>query len=320
MATVHPSFAAVLAEAGGAGAPASATAGLRHALRAALAHGREELARPRSGYGEPVAVAFASHPGGALLAALPVDAGFAADPAASPPRAALLAAAVLAALHDLAGDAALERTAPAAADHDDFLLLSRPAPALSAADLDELAPLALEERLTRVNKLRAVGLAVPAAVLEDAALHGREPIGADHPLRLAARLLERGQDPADPAALAGAAAATQAGAAAAVRPHDDPDPARRIARRMLQRLDGFGKWGGYHTEFAHLTRGFRDSEKAFATQVAEALVGEGLLLEKPSVGQRHVFLNPRRVADIRALIETGELPPRLVLPPPRRAT
>ena len=34
----------------------------------------------------------------------------------------------------------------------------------------------------------------------------------------------------------------------------------------------------------------------------------GLLAEKPSVGQRHVFLNPRRAADIRRLIDTGDAP------------
>ena len=32
------------------------------------------------------------------------------------------------------------------------------------------------------------------------------------------------------------------------------------------------------------------------------------LAEKPSVGQRHVFLNPRRAADIHALIDRGVLP------------
>jgi len=40
----------------------------------------------------------------------------------------------------------------------------------------------------------------------------------------------------------------------------------------------------------------------------------GLLAEKPSVGQRHVFLNPRRAADIHALIERGDVPDDLALP------
>ena len=83
------------------------------------------------------------------------------------------------------------------------------------------------------------------------------------------------------------------------RAHEDPDPARRVARRILQRLDGMGKWGGYHTDFAHLARGFAGNDRQLASEVGEALLAAGLLAEKPSVGQRHVFLNPRRAGDIR---------------------
>ena len=75
-----------------------------------------------------------------------------------------------------------------------------------------------------------------------------------------------------------------------------------------------GKWGGYHTEFAHLPRGFAGNDRRLAEEVGEALLDADLLAEKPSVGQRHVFLNPRRAGEIRALIERGELPDRLVLP------
>jgi hypothetical protein len=104
------------------------------------------------------------------------------------------------------------------------------------------------------------------------------------------------------------------GDAAVARPHDDPEPARRVARRVLQRLDGMGKWGGYHTEFAHLARGFAGNDRALAEQVGEALLEAGLLSEKPSVGQRHVFLNSRRAGDIRRLIDDGVLPSDLRLP------
>ena len=75
-----------------------------------------------------------------------------------------------------------------------------------------------------------------------------------------------------------------------------------------------GKWGGYHTDFAHLARGFAGNDRALAQEVGEALLTAGLLAEKPSVGQRHVFLNPRRAADIHRLIEGGETPAELVLP------
>jgi hypothetical protein len=75
-----------------------------------------------------------------------------------------------------------------------------------------------------------------------------------------------------------------------------------------------GKWGGYHTDFAHLARGFAGNDRALAQEVGEALLSAGLLAEKPSVGQRHVFLNPRRAGDIRAFIEDGAAPPGVRLP------
>ena len=92
-----------------------------------------------------------------------------------------------------------------------------------------------------------------------------------------------------------------------------PEVARRLPA-LDQRLDGMGKWGGYHTEFAHLARGFAGNERSLAEAVGEALLDAGLLEEKPSVGQRHVFLNPRRAGDIHALIERGDEPSDLRLP------
>jgi hypothetical protein len=75
-----------------------------------------------------------------------------------------------------------------------------------------------------------------------------------------------------------------------------------------------GKWGGYHTEFAHLPRGFAGNERALAMEVGEALLDTGLLLEKPSVGQRHVYLNPRRAGEIHRFVDDGEVPAGLRLP------
>jgi hypothetical protein len=37
--------------------------------------------------------------------------------------------------------------------------------------------------------------------------------------------------------------------------------------------------------------------------MGERLVASGLLVEKPSAGQRHVSLNPRRSGEIRRLID-----------------
>jgi hypothetical protein len=309
-------LAAALADAGGAAAPASATAHLRTLLADELRAGREELALKRSGYERPVTVAVAATPDG-LLAAAPVDPALRADPDAVSERAWLLVAALVGALVELAGPGPPRDSGDLrlTAGGDGFLCLAYPAAGQDPTVLDELVPLAFEEQAGGIDRLRARALAVPGALLEETDL--RPPIGDGHPLRIAEAVARLGGHPADPEAvdaLGDALVAVVAPAGAAVRPHEDPDPARRIARRILQRLNGMGKWGGYHTEFSHLPRGFAGNERALAIQVGEALLAAGLLEEKPSVGQRHVFLNPRRAGDIHRLIETGEAPADLSLP------
>jgi hypothetical protein len=300
---------------GGAAAPASATARLRDVLLAALRHGSAELAKPRSGYERPVDIAIAAGEQ-QLLAAAPLDAAFRVDPdAAASERAWLLTAAVIATLVELAEPAA--PTGPddlqlTAGDIGGFLVLALPG-RTDPAELDELAPLAFDEH--GIDRLRARAVAVPARLFEPADL--KPPIGAHHPLRIAeavARLQGRPEDPRSVEEHEDAVLALLAPHARTVRPHEDPDPGRRVARRILQRLDGMGKWGGYHTDFAHLSRGFAGNERALAQEVGEALLEAGLLAEKPSVGQRHVFLNPRRAAEIRRLIDEGAVPAGMKLP------
>jgi hypothetical protein len=283
-------FAAALAE-------GASVAHLAALLESALRHGAAELSKPRSGYRQPIVIAFAAEEG-RLLAATPVQAALRADPAADTERAFVLAALVIAALVD-AGTAAGELWA---GDRHGRLVL-----AVAGSDT-ELAVLAFSER--RVDRLRANAYAVPAGVI--AATDLKPPVGANHPLRIAEKVARLGGDPTDPASLA----EHEEVVLAAARPHADPDPAMRVARRILQRLDGMGKWGGYHTEFVHLARGFEGNDRGLAHEVGEALLACGLLAEKPSVGQRHVFLNPRRAGDIRRLIESGERPTGLTLPKP----
>ena len=309
-------LSSALADAGGAGAPAAATAHLRALLLAALRHGRSELALKRSGYGAPVEVAI-GHDGSRLLAATPAAATLRADPEQASEREWLLVAAVVGALVALGepGPPADARALGVEAGELDggFLVV-----ALPASQLDpELVPLAFEEHAAAIDRLRATAHAIPGAVLADVEL--REPIGAGHPLRIAEAVARLGGRPADPRSVEEQEEVVYPlidpeGERRAVSPHDDPDPARRVARRILQRLNGMGKWGGYHTDFAHLARGFAGNDRQLAQSVGEALLADGLLAEKPSVGQRHVFLNPRRAADIHRLIETGAVPPGLKLP------
>ena len=297
-------------------ATATSAARLREVLATALRHGRAELAKPRSGYDGPVEVAFAAQDG-LLLAAAPADPGLRADPEAAGEREWLLIAATVAALVDLAcpgtpvtaADLAL-RTGESAGG----LLLAFPA-RVELDELAEFAPDAFAEQVAGIDRLRAAARVLPPGVLEPGEL--REPIGEGHPLRVAeaeARLPSGVEGELREEALLALLSAGAGAPSAAVRPHEDPDPGRRVARRILQRLDGMGKWGGYHTDFAHLARGFAGNDRALAQSAGEALLDAGLLAEKPSVGQRHVFLNPRRAADVHALIERGETPRELKLP------
>jgi len=314
-------FLAELAAAGGTAAPASATARLRALLLEALRAGRAELTKPRSGYDRPVTVAMAAS-ATHLLAATPAPAALRADADAAPERTWLLLAAVVGALVDLAEPPAPTRPPDlglATAELEDgFLALALPTQQpLAPETLDELVPLALADHADGIDRLRAVAHAVPVVLLGEPAL--REPIGAAHSLRIAEAVARLGGRPAEPRAVQAlddaVLALVDTDEGGARRPHEDPDPARRVARRILQRLSGMGKWGGYHTDVAHLSRGFAGNDRELAGTVGEALIAAGLLAEKPSVGQRHVFLNPRRAADVHRLIETGDLPADLRLPP-----
>ena len=273
-----------------------APARLKALLTAELKRSARELTEKRSGYEEPVTVAFAADG-----AALPAPVSARADAGAVGERAWLVVAATVEALVQAGGTGELR-----AGELDTHLAL-----ALDGAD-PELAVLAFDEAVAGVDRLRARGVEVDQVGADD----WRAPIGPNHPLKVAHAIARLGGRPSDPASVEQYEEAVLAESEAEVpRPHDDPDPARRVARRILQRLDGMGKWGGYHTEFTHLQRGFAPADRELANTVGEALLQAGLLAEKPSVGQRHVFLDPRHVREIRGLIERGEVPATLDLPP-----
>ena len=306
-----------LEQGGGANAPHELSARLRELLDAELRRGRDELWLARSGYPDPLAVALA--PGyRRVLAALPVDRALRADPGAVSERAGLVAAATVEKL--------VEATAgppPASptelrlelGDLDGLLLLAYPAadPAFAA----DYAAHELDDLFEATDRLRCRAYVVPEHVLAGGG-DLREPIGPTHPLKVAEAAARLGGTSLDEDSLAtheDELLSLLEPEGSVARAHDEPDPVRRVARRILQRLDGMGKWGGYHTEFEHLARGFgKGNERALAKEVGEALLAAGLLAEKTSVGQRHVFLNPRRSGDIRRLIDDGLEPPGLRLP------
>jgi hypothetical protein len=301
-----------LSDAGGADAPAEWSARLRDLLRVELERGSAELGEPRTGRERPIVVALAPAER-SIVAVLALAPELRADADAVTERGGALAAAAVGCLVEAA-----EPGPPNRADdlglrlgsHDGWLALDFPAadPRWAA----EYAREALDDVAAGIDRLRAQALLLPGHAVDPVDL--RPPIGATHPLRVAEAVARMGGSPLDDEsieALEPRLLALLEPDGSVARAHDDPDPRRRAMRRILQRLDGMGKWGGYHTSFDHLARGFPGHERALANEVGEELLGAGLLAQKPSVGQRHVNLNSRRAGEIRRLIDTGELPPGL---------
>jgi hypothetical protein len=308
---VDPSgeLARALADGGGASAPLELSARLRDLLRGELERGARELGEARTGRERPIVLAVAASDG-AVVAVLPLPPELRADAGAVGDRGAELAAAGVERLVEAADPGPAGSAADLAlllGEHDGYLALAYPAadPDLSAA----YAQAALDDATAAIDRLRAACLLLPSHVLAAADL--RPPIGTTHPLRVAEAVTRLGGSPlAEDSleALEPQLLRLLEPSGTVARAHDDPDPRRRVMRRILQRLDGMGKWGGYHTAFDHLARGFAGNERALAYEVGEELLAAGLLEQKPSVGQRHVYLNPRKAGEIRRMIDEGELP------------
>jgi hypothetical protein len=193
----------------------------------------------------------------------------------------------------------------------------------------ELSALALAERHPHASGVRTPALpaevlgAPPEVPLEPLAASGpglaglAHRVGA-HPVEVALTLAEHGQplglpdypdEMADNLRTWGLSAAPAEPAVPGGPPTiaEDPCHRRRHARRVLQRLLRMGKVGtGYHTAVDHLYRGAPADQRHEAMEVGEALIRAGLLGEKPSVGQRHVYLRRDALPRIHALIERAE--------------
>jgi len=209
----------------------------------------------------------------------------------------------------------------------------------------ELSALALAERHPDAARVRTPALppgalgapreiALPPRAADGRGLAGLAHRLGAHPVDVALILAEHGQplgladypdEMADNLRAWGLAGAPAPEAPSAGPPTiaDDPCPRRRHARRVLQRLLRMGKVGtGYHTAVDHLYRGAPADQRHEAMDVGEALIRAGLLGEKPSVGQRHVYLRRDALPRIHALIERAEtddpvLAALWTAPPPR---
>ena len=81
-----------------------------------------------------------------------------------------------------------------------------------------------------------------------------------------------------------------------------------IRAAILFKLYNLGKWGGSHTAFENLKKGFKPQElgKKGLRRVedcAEDLIKEGLILSKPTGYGLHVSLNPRKHQEIYRVVQ-----------------
>lgn len=76
-----------------------------------------------------------------------------------------------------------------------------------------------------------------------------------------------------------------------------------IASRVLAKLLRDGRVGGRHTRVEHaFAHGFSDQEKQIARHVVDRLLVMGLLRKKLNEGSFHVYIDPRRLREVWAII------------------
>jgi hypothetical protein len=75
---------------------------------------------------------------------------------------------------------------------------------------------------------------------------------------------------------------------------------KAVVLKKLRRRDN---WGGSHTAFDDLPRGFPKDIRGSVKDGAEDLIKEGLLLDKTTSYGRHVSLNPQRKSEIDKIIK-----------------
>ena len=81
------------------------------------------------------------------------------------------------------------------------------------------------------------------------------------------------------------------------------DKKEEIERTILRKLAYMGKWGGSHTSFDNLPKGFPKHLRGDVKVVAKELIKRGLLLSKPTSYGLEVSLNVRMKKEIEELVK-----------------
>ena len=76
-----------------------------------------------------------------------------------------------------------------------------------------------------------------------------------------------------------------------------------IVRALIRKLLYMGKWGGNHTSFDNLPKGFQKHLRGAVKEAAKELIRRGLLLGKPTSYGLEVSLNVRMKKEIEELLQ-----------------
>lgn len=86
------------------------------------------------------------------------------------------------------------------------------------------------------------------------------------------------------------------------------DEVKFIKLFILRKLINLGKIGGAHTSVFNLSKGLpnnmtsnKKGQKAIKQAIKE-LINEQFLLSKPSTGEEHISINPRKIVEIKQLL------------------
>lgn len=84
-------------------------------------------------------------------------------------------------------------------------------------------------------------------------------------------------------------------------------PDQQVKAAILHKLYWRGCWGGKHTAFENLKKGFKPKELGRkglrrVDDLAKELIREGYIIPKPTSYGLQVSLNPRRANDIRRIV------------------
>jgi hypothetical protein len=81
------------------------------------------------------------------------------------------------------------------------------------------------------------------------------------------------------------------------------DSLELIKARLLFKLARRRNWGGSHTAFDNLKKGFKPKDHEAVNEAAEELIKQNWLYKKPTGYGLRVSLNPEKAAEIKGKIK-----------------